>query len=137
MNATNWVGQKVDKKALFFPPKQSSKEKHHKTFGSCTHLRWKCLNKFSTWVLCYMLVGSMFIDDILDVNTSIIMSMFIVTLIQHQPWFIPFIYVHNLVYLTNCGFVISITHPLRATRNGHIVVQWLDVIYIIWHLDHP
>jgi hypothetical protein len=42
-----------------------------------------------------MLVGSMFIDDIMDVNMSIIMSMFIVTLIQDQPWFIPFIFVNK------------------------------------------
>jgi hypothetical protein len=71
----------------------------------------------------------MFIDDILDVNRSIIMSMFIVILVH------PIHVCEQLVSLTNCGFVISITHPLRSTRNGHMVVQWLDVI--IWHLDHP
>jgi hypothetical protein len=37
----------------------------------------------------------MFIDDILDVNTSIIMSMFIATLIQDQPWVHPFIFVNK------------------------------------------
>lgn len=47
----------------------------------------------------------------------------------------PIHFCEQLVSLTNCGFVIAITHPLRSTRNGNIVVQWLDVI--ISHLVHP
>jgi hypothetical protein len=63
----------------------------------------------------------MFIDNILDVNTSTIMS-YVYCHLDSIPTLVHPIHVcEQLVSLTNCGFVISITHPLRSTRNGHIV----------------